>query len=132
MEILRELRKNWASIVNVTLARHSYPCILGVNTISVAVEDQKAANTITKMKGNIRRALISKFNYNVDENFTMKIIMGHPKKEKKLKAKRPKVDIEVDEELVKFYMQEAPATLPEDINYAISHLQAFFDVLFPE
>ncbi len=129
---MRELRKNWASIVGPTLVRHSFPSVLGVNTITVAVEDQNTANMITKMKGNIRRALTSRDGYEADENFTLKVVIGVPLKIKKAETKRANSDIEVDEEEVRQYMQGAPETLPEDINYAISHLKIFLEKKFTQ
>ena len=130
VEILRELRKNWVSVVGPALVRHSFPSVLGVNTITVAVEDQNTANMITKMKGNIRRALTSHKDYEADENFTLKI--GVPLKVKQAEIKRVKADVEVDEEKVNEYTKNAPETLPEDINFAISHLKVFLDAKFSD
>lgn len=129
---MRELRKNWASVVGPALVRHSFPSVLGVNMITVAVEDQNTANMITRMKGNIRRALVSREGYEADENFSLKVVIGVPLKIKKAETKRASADVEVDEEEVIRDMQGAPETLPEDINYAVSHLKIFLEKKFTQ
>ena len=55
-------------------------------------------------------------------------------KAKKLAVKKPVKrvipKIEVSEEKVRQYMQGAPDTLPEDINYALAHLRAYLEARF--
>ena len=62
----------------------------------------------------------------------MKIVIGVPLKVKQAEIKRVKADVEVDEEKVNEYMKNAPETLPEDINFAISHLKVFLDAKFSD
>lgn len=110
------------------LVRHSFPCNLGVDEITVAVDDKNAANMITRMKGNITRALTSRWSYNVNEKFSVKIIIGAPKQTKRREIEPKKIiEVKVDEEKVNEYMKNAPAGLPEDINFAISHLRVFME-----
>lgn len=129
-EILNELRQLWAGVVGGALARHSYPYSLGIDEISVLAEDKNAADMLSRMKGNIARALSLRCKYEIDGNFAVKIIMKVPKRIIMPKIKPAKIDFKIEDEIVKEYMKDAPETLPEDINYAVSHLQAFLEAKF--
>ena len=82
------------------------------------------------MKGNILRALKLRFNFISDGEFNLKITKGVPNK-RLLKIKNVKKihasDIKISEEEVNKLMAGAPETLPEDINYSISHLKVFLE-----
>ena len=129
VRILEELKRSWHLVVR-NYARDSEPYCLGVNELYICTENPTAAGQLMKMKGSILRALSRHWGYEPMGEFSLRIT-GERDKAKKLAVKKPvkKVipKIEVSEEKVKQYMQGAPETLPEDINYAISHLRAFLD-----
>ena len=129
VRILQELTRSWHMVVR-NLARVSEPYCLGVSELYICTENPTAAGQLMKMKGSILRALSRHWGYEPIGEFSLRIT-GERDKAKKLAVKKPvkKVipKIEVSEEKVKQYMQGAPETLPEDINYAISHLRAFLD-----
>ena len=137
VRILEDLKKSWASVVGMALARHSMPYNLGVNEISVSADGQKTAVMLRNMKGNIIRFLTSHYNYNCGSEFNVKITIGVPaprkisEPEQNSGKRAPEIkEIKIDEETVKKYMSGAPENLPEDINYAVSHLMAFFEKRF--
>ena len=130
VEILEALKNSWPAVVGVALASHSMPYNLGVNEISIAVDSQNAEIMLKNMKGNILRALKLRFNFISDGEFNLKITKGVPNK-RLLKIKNVKKihasDIKISEEEVNKLMAGAPETLPEDINYSISHLKVFLE-----
>ena len=129
VRILEELKRSWHLVVR-NYARDSEPYCLGVNELYICTENPTAAGQLMRMKGTILRTLSRHWGYEPMGEFSLRIT-GERDKAKKLAVKKPvkKVipKIEVSEEKVKQYMQGAPETLPEDINYAISHLRAFLD-----
>ena len=131
VEILGDLQKNWAKVVQVSRARHSWPYNLGINEISVAVDSDRMAGMIKGIKGNILRALKSRYGYESKGDFVLKVTQGVPYTKPDIKPKVIKrmKNVQVDEEHVKELMSDAPEDLPEDINYAISHLQALMEKL---
>ncbi|MDY6400489.1 MAG: DciA family protein [Synergistales bacterium] len=134
VKILESLKKSWASVVSPALARHSTPYNLGINEISVAVDNKKAYDMLAKMKGNILRALL-RFDYESDGEFNLNITFEQPEEINKNKKSLsdPKINKCTgvsDDELEKL-MTDAPEDLPEDINYAISHLKIFLEKRFP-
>ena len=133
--MLEDLKKTWAGAVGLALARHSMPYNLGVNEISVAADGEKAAAMLRNIKGNIIRVLTLRYGLNCGEDFNLKITIGIPAQRKipetKTIHKNNASEIKIDDETVKKYMADAPETLPEDINYAISHLRVFFEKRFP-
>lgn len=132
LKILEALKKSWASVVNPALARHSMPYNLGINEISVAVDTENIIGMLKNMKGNILRAL-SRFNYAPEGEFNLKITRGLPRKiQRNKKNLSPRKNIEISDDEVKKLMTDAPETLPEDINYAISHLKIFLEKKFPQ
>lgn len=131
VEILEALKKSWAGVVRPAIARHSTPYNLGVNEISIAIDDETIRGMLKGMKGNILRALL-RFCYEPDGEFNLNITNGVPKNIPAAPKKLPfKPDIEISDEEVKNLMKDAPETLPEDINYAISHLKIFLEKRFP-
>ncbi|MBQ7559577.1 MAG: DUF721 domain-containing protein, partial [Synergistaceae bacterium] len=78
VEILESIKKSWASVVSPALARHSMPYNLGINEISVAVDNKKAYDMLAKMKGNILRALSRRFDYESDGEFNLNITFDQP------------------------------------------------------
>ncbi len=129
VRILEELKRSWPMIVR-TCARDSEPYCLGVSELYVCTENPRATGQLMKMKGTILRALSKHWGYKPMEEFTLRIT-GRQEKAKKLSVpktvKRVPPKIEVSEEKVRHYMEGAPETLPEDINYAISHFMAFLE-----
>ncbi|MBQ7217663.1 MAG: DUF721 domain-containing protein [Synergistaceae bacterium] len=129
--ILEELKRSWPLVVR-NLAKSSEPYCLGVNELYICTNNPKAAGQLMKMKGNILRSLSRYWGYEPVGEFTLRIT-GEKEKAKKLAVKKtvqrvpPK--IYVSEERVQEFMQGAPKTLPEDINYSISHLRAFLEEL---
>ena len=131
VQILEELKCSWPGIVRQA-ARDSEPYCLGVNELCVAVKNPNAGKMLNSMKGTILRRMSERWGYKPEGEFTLNITytLPKPKPPAKKPVKRPPV--EVGEEKVRQYMQGAPDTLPEDINYAISHLRAFLEQRFPE
>ena len=74
VRVLEDIKRKWPSVVGIAASRHSWPCVLGVNAITVLVDTKQAADEIRKMKGNIMRALSSRYNCMTDKNFTLTII----------------------------------------------------------
>lgn len=129
VRILEELKRSWPMIVR-HLARDSEPYCLGVNELYVCAYNPKVGNLLQNMKGNILRAMTKRWGYEPMGEFTLKITDERNRKIAVSKpAKRPPRKIEVSEERVREYMKDAPETLPEDINYAISHLMVFLEEL---
>ncbi len=128
VRVLEELKRSWASIVGIPNSRYSSPVVLGVNKIVVAAANKQVSNMLAKMKGNIMRALSSRLALNPDSKFEVNIY-EYARWQRKTKYKlRSKIkNVKVDDEKVKEYMNNAPETLPEDINYSLSHLMAFID-----
>ncbi len=126
VEILEDLKRSWVSVVGIENARYSCPCVLGVDCLTVEAVNDQARNKLVNMRGNILRGL-SSLGYEVGENFTVKI--NEPESKKKLPAKKPvkKVKVIESEKKVRQYMSGAPDTLPEDINYALSHLRMYLE-----
>ena len=73
VRVLEELKRTWSSVVGIIAARHSWPSVLGVNAITVQADSDKAAENIRKSKGNIMRALSSRFGCMTDKDFTLTI-----------------------------------------------------------
>ena len=129
VEILEGLKKCWPSVVRMA-AKYSIPYCLGVNELTVSVSNPQTADMIKRMRGNIMHVLSQRFNYKHDDNFSLIITNNIPAE--KIHKTKPKhsINIEISESEVKKYMAGAPDTLPEDINYALSHFKAFIDKKF--
>ena len=78
VEILKDLRKSWGNVVG-NLAMFSYPYNLGVNEIWIAAKNGKAIGMLNNMKGNIKNKLRERYNYEINENFEVKISEGEQK-----------------------------------------------------
>lgn len=128
VEILERLKRAWPSIVSPMLSKWSEPVILGVNELTVLATRPEAAERLSKMKGNVARAL-SRMGYETGENFSVKVVNSVNREKKSHKAKTRVKKIEIDERRTEQYMSGAPESLPEDINRAVSHLRAYLDVL---
>ena len=87
VEILERLKRFWPSVVGMRLSRWSTPVILGVNELTVEASNSQAVNMLSKMNGNVKRAL-SSMGYETDGNFSLKIVY-HRKKKIRPNAKRP-------------------------------------------
>ncbi len=72
VRVLEELKRSWPSVVRNAAAR-SMPSVLGVNAITVLVDSEHTANMIRKMKGNIMRALSSRYGCMTDKDFTLTV-----------------------------------------------------------
>ena len=129
VKILEELQRSWGAVVGIPVARHSWPRVLGVNMIAVYADNDYAARMLPNMKGNILRALSSLWGYVPDGEFSVKVERSRPKEQRRNERVRVKRKIVVDDEAVKEYMRDSPEGLPEDINYALSHLKAYLDVV---
>ncbi|MBQ7544187.1 MAG: DUF721 domain-containing protein [Synergistaceae bacterium] len=130
VKVLEQLQRSWATVVGPRLARHSYPYNLGVDELCVAVRNATAESMLRNSAGTVARKIAERFGYVFAEPF--KLTIGEkipvPKKQPVKKAVVP--EVAVDEEKVRQYMQGAPDTLPEDINYALSHLRAYLEARF--
>ena len=71
VEILGELGRMWPSVVGVA-ARWSRPSVLGVNGLTVETNNAQARGMLSKMTGNIERAL-GRLGYEADD-FAVKIV----------------------------------------------------------
>ncbi len=125
-EILERLKRSWPSVVGIAIARYSCPCVLGVDGLTVEAVNEQARNRLANMRGNIIRGL-SRLGYEAGENFTVKI--NERESKRKLPVKKPvkKVKVIDDPEKLRQYMSYAPDTLPEDINFAVSHLKMYLE-----
>ena len=125
VEILERLKRSWPSVVGMAIARYSCPCVLGVEGLTVEAVNDQTRNSLANMKGNILRGL-SRLGYEAGKNFTVRI---NPRESReKLTVKKPaRVRVIENEESVRQYMRGAPDTLPEDINYALSHLKMYLE-----
>lgn len=125
VEILERLKRSWPSVVGVINARYTRPCVLGVDCLTVEAANDFAKSNLANMKGNIQRGLL-RLGYDAGENFTVKI--NARESQKKLTVKKPAgVKVIESNEKLRQYMSNAPDTLPEDINYALSHLMMYLD-----
>lgn len=131
VRILEELKKNWAVFVGQDVARFSQPYKLGVSELCVCVTNPAARSKLINSKGTIARKMAKKFGYEADEKFVLTLTenIPAPKITARPQEKKDFTKIEVSEAKIKEYMEGAPETLPEDINYAISHLRAFLEEL---
>lgn len=73
VEILEDLQKTWAKVVGAALVRHSLPYNLGINEISIKVDSPQVANMLKKMKGNVLRALNTRYGYESEGDFILKV-----------------------------------------------------------
>ena len=73
VRVLEELKRSWPSVVRRDIALRSTPCVLGVNAITVMADSENTAKELRKMKGNITRALSSRYNCRTDKDFTLTI-----------------------------------------------------------
>ena len=127
VDVLEKLKRSWPVIVgNNALAKYSRPYDLGVNELCVCVTDTRAKIMLKNSKGNIARRISQRFGYDFGKDFVLTITDNIPKLSM---PDKPTVEpkITLDEEKIRQYMQDAPDTLPEDINYAISCLQVFWE-----
>ena len=131
VQILRELRSSWSRIVRQA-AIGSEPYCLGVNELCVYVTNSQSERMIRNLKGTILRKMTERWGYKPDGEFSLTITHTRPKPKPPAKKPVKRPPVEVDEEKVRQYMQGAPDTLPEDINYALSHLRVFLEQRFPE
>ena len=104
----------------------STPVILGVNELTVEASNSQAVNMLSKMNGNVKRAL-SSMGYETDGNFSLKIVYHRKSEKNPSKRKTTVKKIETNEERVAQYMSGAPESLPEDINRAVSHLRDYLE-----
>ena len=125
-EILERLKRSWDSVVRFpAVSRYSEPVVLGVNYLIVEAWNDQAKSRLSNMTGNIIRTL-SSWGYNAGENFTLRV--NERKSQKKITPKKPsRINVIENEEPTRQYMKGAPDTLPEDINYALSHLKMYLD-----
>ena len=125
-EILERLKRSWPSVVGIAIARYSCPCVLGADGLTVEAVNDQAKNRLANMRGNIIRGL-SRLGYEAGKNFTVKINERESKKKVAVKKPAQKVKVIDDPEKLRQYMSYAPDTLPEDINFAVSHLKMYLE-----
>ena len=65
VEILEGLKNSWQSLFPPMIARHSLPYNLGVNEISIAVDNKNTEEMLRNSRGNILRILKKKFDYDI-------------------------------------------------------------------
>ena len=130
LKILDALRSSWPSIVGVA-AKHSIPYDLIVNDLYVAAENQHTAQMIQNMRGNITRALITRYKYNEDSKINLIVRLGRPPVIKATIKPAPdnttKQAVIINDEQVNKYISECPEDLPDDAKFAISHLKAYLE-----
>ena len=124
VEILEKLKDYWHVIVRQNNARYSEPVALGVDYLTVWATNDNAIKNIANMKGTILRGL-KRLGYDAGENFTVRINARESHENLTEKSKRVKVN--ESEEKLRQYMSNSPDTLPEDINFALSHLMMYID-----
>ena len=73
VKILEDLQKHWAGVVGLTLARNSNPEVLGVDELQIFVRNKNASDMLYKMKGNIIRKLKKNYDYEIPDEFEIKI-----------------------------------------------------------
>lgn len=129
VKILEELKRFWPSVVGEGISRYSKPCVLGVNELVVAVNNDYARQRLMNMKGTILKKL-SRWEYKPEGDFVLKVTGAEPHDRNARTVKGVHRKFKADEEKVKKYMCDAPDTLPEDINYAVSHLKAYLEERF--
>lgn len=130
VKILDELKRSWGAVVKrPAIARDSRPVVLGVDGLTVEVWGNMARSQLSSMKGNITRFLKG-IGYETGEDFAVRLV-DHVKEsgddKNNSSAKNKPTDFAVNEDKVREYMSDAPDTLPEDINRAISHLRAYLE-----
>ncbi|MBQ7220210.1 MAG: hypothetical protein IJS28_04440 [Synergistaceae bacterium] len=130
-EVLENLKRSWPSIVgNYAAGKRSQPYNLGVNELWVRVDasDLLTRSTLARSKGGIARKIAKQFGYDLGKDFVLNLTDNIPvSKTPAKKQEHIHAEVVIDEEKVRQYMQDAPETLPEDINYAISRLQVFLE-----
>ena len=132
VKILEELKRTWPNFVeNNAVARNSQPYNLGVNELCVYVTSPYARNSLTRSKGTIARRIAKRLGYDFGKDFVLTITDNIPQPKIQDKPKTVHREIVIDEEKIRQYMQDAPDTLPEEINYAISRLQVIIEQTTP-
>ena len=127
VEVLEQIKRSWPNFVeNRAVAKNSYPYNMGVNELCVCVTSSYAESYLMRSKATIARRIAKHLGYDFGKDFVLTLSGKIP--QPKPQAKKPKApEIVVDEEKVRQYMQDAPETLPEDINYAVSRLQVLLE-----
>ncbi|MBQ7560341.1 MAG: DUF721 domain-containing protein [Synergistaceae bacterium] len=131
LKILEALKSSWPSIVGAA-AKHSVPYDLILDNLYVAAENQHTAQMIQNMRGNITRALITRYKYNENAKINVIIRLGRPPVMKAIikpaqdNAKSQQAVI-INDEQVNKYISECPEDLPDDAKLAISHLRAYLE-----
>ena len=131
VKILEALKNSWSSIFPQMIALHSWPYNLGINEIFILVDNKNTSEMLKKSRGNILRAL-KRLDYEPQKNFKLNIT--YKKKFEVIKVSKHKKnfsEIKITDEELKNKMQGAPASLPVEINEAISHLKIFLEKRFP-
>ena len=129
VKILEELKRFWPSVVGESISRYSRPCVLGVNELVVSVNNDYARQRLIHMKGTILKKLL-RLEYKPEGDFVLKVTGAEPQDRNAKTVRSVHRKFKTDEERVKQYMCDAPDTLPEDINYAVSHLKAYLEERF--
>ena len=132
VEVLDKMKRSWPSIVGMPTARYSQPYNLGVNELWVCVNNPNARNALMKSKGSIVRRIARQLDYDLGKDFVLTLTEKIPQPKRTIGHDKVYREVFVDEEKVRQCMKDAPETLPEDINYAISHLQVTLEQINPQ
>ena len=131
LKILEALKSSWPSIVGAA-AKHSMPYDLILDNLYVAAENQHTAQMIQNMRGNITRALITRYKYNENAKINVIIRLGRPPvlnatiKPADINAKTKQAVI-INDDQVNKYISECPEDLPDNAKLAISHLLVYLE-----
>lgn len=131
VEKLKEVAKEWGSVVGPARARKSAPFALEGGKLRVASDTPHAAQQLVRMKGNIQRALKRRWDLEVEE---LQVIVGQPPPQPSRVSGPPRrscAPVRLDEEEVRAFRDACPAELDEETAMSLARLRAFFARRFP-
>ncbi|MCR4819459.1 MAG: DUF721 domain-containing protein [Fretibacterium sp.] len=123
---LEEVLRAWGTLVPPAVARHSVPCDLVGGTLCVSVNLPQVKQQLLMMKGNIQRALKSRWDLEVTE---VKVLIGEPPLKVSNSSQGPRRRhpwVEPDEAAVQAFREACPDSLTQEASNALAHLRAFF------
>ena len=132
MRKLAEVVRAWGSLVPPGVARHSSPYDLVGGALCVASNLPQVKQQLLMMKGNIQRALKSRWVLEVTE---VKVLTGAPPLKVSVTShgsRRRHPRVEPDEAMVQTFREECPDSLTPEASNALAHLRAFFTRRFRE
>lgn len=126
MRKLAEVVRAWSSLVPPGVARHSSPYDLVGGTLCIASNLPQVKQQLLMMKGNIQRALKSRWDLEVTE---VKVLIGDPPLKVSVTSQGPRrrhPRVEPDEAMVQAFREACPDSLTPEASKALAHLRAFF------